>query len=101
MDVSIDHSVPNTMVSEMEQHCDGMQQAWRASVREFEELKGSGAMLGASSETCQLVVQRTNEHVEQLVRKDRQWFEDVTAAHADDLRTEEESAGMFTGLGNQ
>jgi len=100
MDVAIDHGVADNLVSEMDQHVDAMRQTWQSAVREFEDLKASGAMTGAASEACQLAVQRTNEHVEQIVAKDKQLFEDIRAAHADDLHTEEESAGMFSGLGN-
>lgn len=100
MDIAIDHGVADNLVSEMEQHVDAMHQTWVSTVRELEDLKASQAMTGAASEACQLAVQRTNEHLEQIVAKDRQLFEDIRAAHADDLRTEEESAGMFSGLGS-
>lgn len=100
MDVAIDHGVADNMVAQMDGHVDAMHQTWVNTVREFEDLKGSGAMIGAASEACQLAVQRTNEHPERIVAKDKQLFEDIRAAHADDLNTEEESAGMFNGFGN-
>ncbi|MBU8820337.1 hypothetical protein KL864_31135 [Mycolicibacterium goodii] len=100
MDVAIDHSVADSLVSQMDSHVDSLHQTWLSSVREFEDLKGSGAMMGAASEACQLAVQRTNEHLEMVIAKDKQLFEDIRAAHADDLHTEEESASMFSGLGN-
>jgi len=99
MDVAIDHGVANHHVDQMEQHADAINSTWQNTVREFEQLKASGAMSGASSDACQLAVARTSEHQTQLYQKEKTLFENIRNAHSDDLHTEEESASMFHGLG--
>lgn len=99
MDVAIDHSVANPLVNEMENHANDGFNTWQQAKAEFENLKASGAMLGAAVEACQLAVARTDEHATKLHQEDLQLLDEVRHAHGDDLRTEEESANMFTGLG--
>lgn len=98
-DVAIDHGVAGHLVDQMEQHSDSFYQTWLATVREFEDLKASGAMTGTASDACQLAVQRTSEHVAQLHQKEKTLFENIRNAHTDDLHNEEESGSMFHGLG--
>ncbi|WP_195165918.1 hypothetical protein [Mycobacteroides abscessus] len=101
MDVLIDHEVADNLVNHMDEAKQAVHTTWKQAFQEFEDLKASGAMLGASSDAAQAAAIRTNEHFDQLDQKDTQLLEDVRNAHADDLRTEEESASMFTHLAQQ
>lgn len=96
MDVAIDHGVADNLIGQCESHADDVLHTWNNTKMEFEQLKASGAMLGAASNSCQVAVDRTDALIRELHRQDKQLFEEVRAAHGDDLRTEEESATMFT-----
>ncbi|ASL18390.1 hypothetical protein [Mycobacterium intracellulare] len=99
MDVLIDHAAANATVSQIDEHREARYHLWQQLLREFEDLKASGAMLGQASEACQLAVMRVNDEVERQNQSEIQLIEHIRSALADDLHNEAESAALFVPHG--
>ena len=93
----IDHPAARASIKKAEDADDALMSAWAQVRTEFESLQDSGSMNGPAARACHLAVQRLDEEVVREQQRKQELFQNVNSAMDDDIRTEEESSGLFQG----